>query len=852
MKTKQVDKMRTLNAPTSGIFSRDSNTMRYRPTIYRGEHLNRVAFPLGGTGAGMVCLEGTGALSHVSLRHKPEVHHEPAVFAALWVKGCRTARVVEGLVPRWKTLGSYNAGNGTRGRTYGLPRFASCEFSARFPFGTVRLRDPGLPVEAELTGWSPFVPGDADASCLPVAALEYRLKNRRASTVEGVFSFHAANFMALDRKDNRAHVRSIKGGFVLSQPPMPDCPAAEGHFAVFTDAPRAAVDCAWFRRDGRGDFCAWSRGDGRDSLSIVWQAVQSGRAEARPPHAQGNPGTGGSVSVPFRLRARGETTIRVWLAWYVPVSDVSSGLGETHVPWYAGRFSGVEAVVAHWREKHTRLRAATVAFRDAFHDTTLPREAVEAAGANLAILKSPTCLRQKDGRFWGWEGCCDDEGSCHGSCTHVWNYAQALPHLFPSLERTLRETEFGPQQDERGHQNFRATLPIQAANHHFHAAADGQLGGLMKLYRDWRISGDTAWMKSLWPSAKRSLTYCIETWDPEHTGTLVEPHHNTYDIEFWGPNGMCTSFYLGALQATIVMGKTCGEDVSLYEELARKGKQAMEKDLWNGEYFIQRIRWQGLRATDPAIAGGSDLYSAEGLEIMKREGPKSQYGNGCLVDGVLGDWMARCCGVPTTLEPGQIRDHLEAVFRHNFRTTLEEHSNLQRPGYAFGKDAGLLMCAWPYGDKPSLPFPFSDEVWTGCEHQAASHLVMMGRTSQALRIVRAVRKRYDGRWRNPFDEYECGHWYARAMASYSLLQAFSGARYDAVEKTLYLDPSVKGDFRAFLSTAGGYAMVGMRRGKPFLEIRSGKIEVRRCVLRGEETPLAISASRREDRRRDIV
>ena len=66
--------------------------------------------------------------------------------------------------------------------------------------------------------------------------------------------------------------------------------------------------------------------------------------------------------------------------------------------------------------------------------------------------------------------------------------------------------------------------------------------------------------------------------------------------------------------------------------------------------------------------------------------------------------------------------------------------------------------------------------------------MLMGLVEEGLEIVRACRDRYDGRVRNPFNEYECGHWYARAMSSYALLQGLSGARYDAVEKVLYLEP----------------------------------------------------------------
>jgi hypothetical protein len=121
---------------------------------------------------------------------------------------------------------------------------------------------------------------------------------------------------------------------------------------------------------------------------------------------------------------------------------------------------------------------------------------------------------------------------------------------------------------------------------------------------------------------------------------------------------------------------------------------------------------------------------------------------------------------------------------------------------------------------------YADEVWTGVEYQVASHLIALGKTEEGLEIVRACRRRYDGRVRNPFDEIEAGHWYARAMSSYALLQAFSGARFDAVERILYLRPAIKGDFCCFLSTASGFGTVGVKSGKPFVEVVFGQIPYR--------------------------
>jgi uncharacterized protein (DUF608 family) len=789
---------------------------------YTGERLSRVAFPLGGLGAGMICLEGTGALSHFSLRNHPDVFNEPVTFAALCVKGSpNVARVLEGPVPGWKLFGSPGAGNGDAGSSFGLPRFRKAAFRARFPFATVTLADPAIPLQVELTGWSPFEPGDADNASLPVAALEYRFTNHTGAPMEAVFSFSAKNFMVVD--GNLQAVKTAPGGFMLWGAAARDRNWEEGAFTATVDDPAVKVNHAWFR------------GGWWDGLTMAWQEIQSGNAIDRPPITEGAPSPGATLSVPFRLERGATKTITLRLAWHVGVTNLRIGndpkneptVAGDFKPWYAARFAGINDITGYWRDHYSELRSNSQRFSDCFYDSTLPPEVIEAVAANLTILKSPTVLRQADGRLWAWEGCGDDSGCCHGSCTHVWNYAQAIPHLFPSLERTLRETELGPSQDARGHQQFRSSLPIRPVVHDFHAAADGQLGGIMKVFREWRISGDTGWLRPLWPKVRRSLDYCIETWDPGHKGWVEEPHHNTYDIEFWGPDGMCTSFYLGALTAAVKMGQALGDDVSVYSELLAKGTQRVETELFDGEYFIQKIEWKNLRAKNPLdVQSFNSGYSPEALALLQQEGPKYQYGRGCLADGVLGAWLAAVCGAGHVLDAGKVASHVRAVHRHNLKSDLSTHANPQRPSYACGAEGGLLLCTWPKGGQLSLPFVYSNEVWTGIEYQVASHLMLMGAVAEGLDIVRTCRDRYDGRIRNPFDEYECGHWYARAMSSYGLLQGLTGARYDAIDQVLYLSPSLRGDFHGFLATATGYGVVGVNHGKPFLDVRHGTIAVK--------------------------
>lgn len=388
--------------------------------------------------------------------------------------------------------------------------------------------------------------------------------------------------------------------------------------------------------------------------------------------------------------------------------------------------------------------------------------------------------------------------------------------------------------NEEGHVTFRAALPDGPTKHDFHAASDGQLGGIMKVYRDWQISGDHDWLKKMYPLAKRSLDYGIRTWDPDHRGGLFEPHHNTYDIEFWGPDGMCTSIYLGALSALAIMAKAVGKpgDAPFYEELAGKCARFLDEQLFNGEYYQQLVQHQGLRNTSFAeLVAKVDENSSEMQRLLKREGPKYQYGTGCLSDGVIGTWMARIYGIHTPLNREHVRKNLQTIFKNNFRTDLSEHANAQRPGYAMGHEPGLLLCSWPHGGKPTLPFVYSDEVWTGIEYQVASHLIEEGFVNEGLTLVKALRSRYDGRVRNPWNEYECGNYYARAMASYALIGALSGLRYSAVEKCLWFGPKLKTrPFKSFFSIATGFGVATLDSSALRIHLTEGELPLQHVVL----------------------
>ena len=813
---------------------------------YEGEFNNRIAFPVGGLGSGMYCIEGTGYFSHMSVRNLPDLYKEPGMFAALHVKGYQNgAKVLEGPVAEWRKFGSPNSGlGGPGGANYGLPRFQESSFEARFPFGNVYLKDSDIPVDVTITAWNPFIPGDEDNSGLPVGIIEYTFENKSGKALETVFSFNSRNFMETNRSAGN-HVKPISNGFILSQNGTADAPYLQGDFAIFTDQPNTVVNHCWFR------------GGWFDGLTMAWNAIKSGEMVEVEPIETENQTPGASLYVPVALNAGEKKTIKVFTSWYVPFTNLRQGEDpkdfkdnnvpedrlaveiankENHKPWYSSKFKNINEVADYLKDNYDELRKNTELFTNAFYNSTLPAEVIEAIAANLTILKSPTVMRQYDGRLWNWEGSGDTWGSCHGSCTHVWNYAQATAHLFPAMERTLRHTEFEESQNKEGHQTFRSSLPIRPVSHNFHSAADGQLGGIMKVYREWRILGSDEFLKDMYPKVKASLDYCIKTWDPRGAGIIEEPHHNTYDIEFWGPDGMHNSFYLGALNAFIAMSEYLKEDASFYKDLATKGKAFTEAELFNGEYFIQKIQWTGLQAPDPTkLVSWSVNYSDEAKALLEKEGPKYQYGSGCLSDGVLGAMLARACGLDEPLDAEMIKSHLVSIHKYNLKQTLINHDNPQRPAFAFGTDGGLLLCSWPHGGKLSLPFVYSDEVWTGIEYQVAAHLMMQGEIEKGLDIVRTCRARYDGRVRNPFNEYECGSWYARALSSYAMLQGLTGVRYDAVDGTLYIDSRIGNDFTSFISTNTGFGNVGLKKGKPFIDVKYGNIDVKKCMVSGVET-----------------
>jgi hypothetical protein len=459
--------------------------------------------------------------------------------------------------------------------------------------------------------------------------------------------------------------------------------------------------------------------------------------------------------------------------------------------------------------------------------------------AQAAAVRSPVCFRTRDGRFFGFEGgngastLADGRGaggSCPLNCTHVWNYAQAVASLFPELERSMRETELLHMLHPTGFLPHRVVVPLDLPQFGDEIggpdlpALDGMLGCVLKVLRELRGGADREWLALLWPELRRLLDYVCDRWDAEGAGLLLGEQPNTYDIAFRGVDPFVGGLWLAALEAGARLAEVLGEAplARALVERRRSGSDRYDELCWNGEYYHQLLR--------------------------DEDDDSDQFGLGCLADQVVGQWWAHLLGLGYVLPRDRVREALRSIVRHNFRDRIGEIAHDGRV-FADGDDPGLVLCTWPNGGRPAVPFPYCDEVWTGVEYHVAAHCLYEGLHEEAERILSGVHARYSGARRNPYNHVECGDHYVRALAGWSVLDALAGVGYDADSGTLEL--RAVPDFRGPWSVGAACGRVtreSTRGGRTCsIELHAGELRVERVVGAGPpDLPVALRPGERLD------
>lgn len=789
---------------------------------YDEAHIEKIAFPVGGIGTGTVSVNGRGQLVDWEIMNIPAKgfsttsQGNDAPFFSIYINDGKT-KFTRGLMG--PLLNSeYEHMEGRPVDHHGIPRFEKATFDAAYPFGIVNLYDSTLPADVKMKVFNPLIPTNANDSGIPIAVLRYVVSNKSDKPIEVSVCGSIRNFIGKDgskfhrfwngenyfdgavkNKNEFRDEDNLKGIYFMPGEIDKDDPAW-GTMALTTDT------------QGKVSYRTSSvKNDWNNAVLDFWDDFSNdGILAEKEEQVDDDPMA--SLAVQQTIPAGDKKVFQFYLTWHFPNRKAWSK--EIVGNYYTTQYKDAWDVIQKTKPRINTLENQTIQFVNAFLGSDFPKPVKEAALFNLSTLRSQTVFRIADGHLMGWEGCMDRVGSCAGTCTHVWNYEQATPFLFGELSKTMRDVEFNYATAGNGKMSFRAGLPLINAQRGG-TAADGQMGTIMKMYRDWQLSGDTEFLNKSWPKVKSAMEYAwIEnSWDANADGVMEGSQHNTMDVNYSGPNPQMQFWYLGALKAATEMAlalkdknfaKKCN---SIYES----GAKWTDGNLFNGEYYEHQV-------LDPETKEIIQDYLAPNM-------PKYQLARGCLVDQLVGQYMGHICGLGYLAPKDHMVTTLKSILKYNYKKNMADHFNNMR-SFALGDEKALLMASWPKG-RPKVPFPYFSEVMTGFEYTAAVGMLYEGMENQGLEMIQNIRERFDGLKRNPFDETECGHHYARAMASWSAVLALSGFHYSAIEKTITFT-SKPGNY--FWSNGYAWGVCEIKNDEVSLKVLHGKLELDSLTL----------------------
>lgn len=796
--------------------------------IYTGKNLKEIIFPLGGIGTGSIGLCGNGMLEDWEIFNRPNKGGGNGyTFMAVRAKkadGTVITRVLQSDVQK-ELMGRYLHSN-FEGYGYGphkmsmcgFPHFKTCIFDAKFPFATLTFEDEVFPAKVVLTAFNPFIPLDSFNSSLPSAIFNISLEGKE-DNVEYTVVFSLNNPFE-DPKNSMRCNNGYREVHLTGAKKRPD-EFGWGELSLICDDKNAFATPCWYS------------GEWQDGIATFWREFTEGRLKERQYDSPGE-GCISSITRTFALNKGKQQATRFVLSWYVPNNrndwfDINDEkrMSTLWKNYYATVFKGSGEVAAYVLENCEDLESRSAAFADTIFSATLDESIIDAATSSLCVLKSPTVWRLEDGSFYGWEGVHEKNGSCEGICQHVWNYAYALCFLFPDLERSIRDLQIKYNMGVTGSMRFRLPLPLGFEQGWFRPCVDGQMGEAIKLYREWKISGDDEWMRGHLDHLYSMVSFAFnpenqDKWDADKDGVLEGRQHHTLDMELFGPSAWLEGFYLTALKSSAEIFRYFGrtKDAEEFEELYAKGVKYTRENLFNGKYFIHKVDIENKAYTEKFNCDKYWNYDFGEL--------KYQIGEGCIIDQLLAQWHAHILGLGDIFDKEQRKIACENMYKILHKQSMREFTNPWRI-YSLNDEAGTIICGYPENTrKPVISIPYSEETMTGMEYAFAGLLMSEGFYNEGLSVVKAVRDRYNGENRNPFNEIECGSNYARCMAAFALIPIMGGFSFDLPARTIGFNPKFSGDFKTVWSLGTGWGSFERTENTVKITLLDGKINLK-CV-----------------------
>ena len=647
-------------------------------------------------------------------------------------------------------------------------------FEATYPMATIRYISKDLPVEITANVYSPFIPLDEKKSGLPCTVYSFSIKNNSQKTV---------SLSILGWLENKVSIRSIGTEDIRRNEVL-----SEGKLKTVQGSIKLNGSLLQLQEPDFGTLAIASL-DGNSKamtdLQLPVSLASFSQQNEKFTEKANNQQLVASVCAEYQIKPSATVQAHFSIAWHFANLKLNQAI-QDRGRYYANWFSSASEVLTYVHQNFSSLSTESKLWKNTWFDSSLPWWFLERTFSNISTMATTTAHRFRSGRFYAWEGV----GCCEGTCTHVWQYAQAVGRIFPGIERDTRERiDLGLSLQPDGMIWYRGEVVKTAA-------IDGQAGTILRIYREHQMSADKQFLTKNWEKIKLATEWVIRQ-DKNQDGMEDTPIENTLDAVWDGEIAWLVGLCIAAVKAAGAMaGEMKDSDFEkICNEYVSKGSRNMEEKLFNGEYFIHRPD-----------------------EIKGREKLGSY--NTCHIDQVYGQSWSHQVALGRIIDKEKTLKALQSLWKYNFTPDVGPYIKERTGGrpYALAGEGGLVMNTnpkneeRPYGDNITWQLGYFHECMSGFEHQVASHMMAEGMTEEAMVITRMIHDRYHAAKRNPFNEIECSDHYARAMASYGTFITACGFEYHGPNGHMAFDPKLNPEkFKAPFTSAAAWGSYAQER-----------------------------------------
>ena len=647
-------------------------------------------------------------------------------------------------------------------------------FEATYPMAKIRYISKELPIEITANVYSPFIPLDEKSSGLPCTIYSFSINNNSQMSV---------SISILGWLENKVSIKSagskdIRRNEVLAQGKLKTVQASinlNGSLLQLQDPDFGTLGIASLGGDSKAIT------DLQFPITLASFTQQNEKFAEKTTDQQ----LIAAVRSEYQIKPGATAEAHFSIAWHFANLKLNQAIQDKG-RYYANWFSSASEVLTYVHQNFTSLSTTSNLWKNTWFDSSLPWWFLERTFSNISTLATTTAHRFRSGRFYAWEGV----GCCEGTCTHVWQYAQAVGRIFPGIERDTRERiDLGLSLQPDGMIWYRGEVVKTAA-------IDGQAGTILRIYREHQMSADHKFLSKNWEKIKLATEWVIRQ-DKNQDGMEDTPIENTLDAVWDGEIAWLVGLCIAAVKAAGAMAAEMKD--SDFEKICTdyviKGSKNMEEKLFNGEYFIHRPD-----------------------EIKGREKLGSY--NTCHIDQVYGQSWSHQVALGRIIDKEKTLKALQSLWKYNFTPDVGPYIKERTGGrpYALAGEGGLVMNTnpknetRPYGDNITWQLGYFHECMSGFEHQVASHMMAEGMTDEAMVITRMIHDRYHAAKRNPFNEIECSDHYARAMASYGTFITACGFEYHGPNGHMAFNPKLNPEkFKAPFTSAAAWGSYEQER-----------------------------------------